>query len=177
MPQERSTPGRIRVPSSLPGVLSVVVAMVALGAGMSATAPLWLDLGNQMIGPNTPDAHHYMWWLGHTPHAILSGENPFHTYDMNWPDGVSTMNNTTLFLPAILLSPVSLLANSLVSLNLLNILAIPACTAGGYWALRQLPWGGAATVATANQTRASVHQASPARARGIPKVAMPGWYG
>ena len=108
---------------------------------MNATAGLWSDLAGRMIAPNLPDAIHYSWWLGHTPHAIGQGENPFTTLDLNWPEGVSAMNNTTLLLPALLLTPITLLAGSLVTLNLLNILAVPACALAGYWALRQVPWG------------------------------------
>jgi hypothetical protein len=125
-----------------PGVLIVLVALVALGFGVRATAGLWSDLAGLMIGPNLPDAIHYSWWLGHTPHALGTGENPFTTLDLNWPEGVSAMNNTTLLLPAVLLTPITLLAGSLVTLNVLNILAVPACAAAGYWALRQLPWNG-----------------------------------
>jgi len=62
--------------------------------------------------PERPDATHYLWWLGHTPHAIWNGQNPFETLDLNWAEGVSAMNNTTLCC-AVLLSPVSWLAGSL----------------------------------------------------------------
>src|SRR4051812_39022624 len=124
-----------------PGGLTVLVALAGLGFGLAATAPLWLDPGGSMIGPNVADAHHYLWWLGHTPHAIGQGENPLRTLDLNWPEGVSTMNNTTLLLPSLLLWPVTALAGSLAGLNVLNILAVPACVAGGYWALRRVPGG------------------------------------
>lgn len=128
-----------------PGLLTILVGVIALGFGISATWDLWSSPGGLFIGPNTPDAHHYLWWLGHTPHALSLGESPLATVDMNWPDGVSAMNNTTLLLPAVLLWPVTWLAGSLVSLNVLNILAIPLCTAGAYWALRQIPWEGGRT--------------------------------
>lgn len=124
-----------------PGLPIVVVALIALGFGMAATDGLWIDLADRMVAGNIPDAIHYSWWLGHTPHAIGQGENPLRTLDLNWPEGVSAMNNTTLLLPAVLLTPITLLAGSVVTLNLLNILAIPACAAAGYWALRRVPWG------------------------------------
>jgi hypothetical protein len=124
-----------------PGLLIVVVAAAALGFGIAVTSGLWSDPSDRMIAANVPDATHYLWWLGHTPHALGELENPFRTVDMNWPEGVSTMNNTTLFLPALLLWPITWLADSLVTLNVLNILAVPACALAGYWALRQVPWG------------------------------------
>jgi hypothetical protein len=124
-----------------PGLLIVVVAAAALGFGIAVTSGLWSDPSDRMIAANVPDATHYLWWLGHTPHALGELQNPFRSLDMNWPEGVSAMNNTTLLLPAILLWPISWLADSLVTLNVLNILAVPACALAGYWALRQVPWG------------------------------------
>ncbi|GAB3261708.1 glycosyl transferase [Kineosporia babensis] len=127
--------------------LLVVFAIVAMGFGVAATSGLWSAPGARIIAPNTPDAFHYTWWLGHTPHAISQGESPFFTRDMNWPTGVSAMNNTTLLLPAVLLFPVTALGGPMLTLNLLNFLALPLCFAGAYWALRrplELPTGPAA---------------------------------
>ncbi|MCD5352135.1 hypothetical protein [Kineosporia mesophila] len=121
------------------GPALVLIALAALGFGLAATAGLWGDPAGRVIDGNIPDAMHYSWWLGHTPHAIGNVENPFLTSDMNWPDGVGAMNNTTLILPALLLSPFSLLFSSLFTLNLLNLLAVPLCFAAGYWALRKVP--------------------------------------
>ncbi len=122
------------------GGLIAAVALVALGFGLATTSGLWAHLGDRLVGGNLPDDIHYTWWLGHTPHALWNGDNPFQTLDLNWPEGVSAMNNTTLILPSLVLSPISWLAGSLVSLNVLNVLAVPACAAAGYWALRQIPW-------------------------------------
>ncbi|HST83147.1 MAG TPA: hypothetical protein VLL08_15540 [Kineosporiaceae bacterium] len=135
MRRESSTRSSVR-----PGTMIVLVALAALGAGVCVTAGLWSHPGSRIVAGNVPDGIHYSWWLGHTPHALGLGENPFRTLDLNWREGVSAMNNTTLLLPAILLWPISALAGSLLSLNLLNILAVPACAAAGYWALRQVPW-------------------------------------
>jgi len=118
----------------------VLVALVALGFGVAVTWGLWADLAGRVVALNLPDSIHYSWWLGHTPHTLGRGGNPFQTADLNWPEGVSAMNNTTLLLPAVLLTPVSWLAGSLASLNVLNVLAVPGCAAAGYWALRQVPW-------------------------------------
>jgi hypothetical protein len=123
-----------------PRMMIVLVALAALAAGISVTAGLWSHPGSRIVAGNVPDGIHYSWWLGHTPHALGLGENPFRTLDLNWREGVSAMNNTTLLLPAVLLWPISALAGSLLSLNVLNILAVPACAAAGYWALRQVPW-------------------------------------
>jgi hypothetical protein len=125
-------------------MLTAGVALVALGFGIAATSGLWLGPGGpggRMVEQNVPDAIHYSWWLGHTVHALAGGTTPFQTQDLNWPEGVSAMNNTTLLLPALVLAPVTALWNSLVTLNLLNVVAVPACAAAGYWALRRIPLG------------------------------------
>lgn len=137
---ESSTKPRQR--SARPGIAIVVVALAALAAGTAATSGLWTDLSGRFVEANVPDGIHYSWWLGHTPHALGLGENPFRTLDLNWSEGVSAMNNTTLLLPAVLLWPVTALFGSLVSLNVLNTLAVPVCAAAGYWALRQVPLTG-----------------------------------
>jgi hypothetical protein len=125
-----------------PGSAAAVVALVALALGLAATSSLWRHCGDRMLGPNLADAHHYLWWLGHTPHALARGDDPLLTTDLNWPEGVGAMNNTSLLLPAVLLWPVTALAGPLTTMNVLNLLAVPACTAGGYWALRRVPWAG-----------------------------------
>jgi len=124
-----------------PGSMIVTVAVLALGFGVAATSGLWTDPAGRIIDANIPDALHYAWWLGHTQFALWNGQTPLQTSHQNWPVGVSAMNNTSLLLPAVLLAPLSWMATSLTSLNVLNLLAVPACAAGGYWALRQLPWG------------------------------------
>ncbi|GAB3285194.1 hypothetical protein [Kineosporia babensis] len=133
------------------GPVLVLIALAALGFGLASTAGLWADPAGRFIAGNVPDATHYSWWLGHTPHSIGQLENPFETKDLNWPTGVGAMNNTTLLLPAVLLSPLTLLVNSVLTLNVLNLLAVPACFAAGYWALRKVPGvsSGAAAVGAA----------------------------
>ena len=125
-------------------------ALLALaGFSLVVTGGLLRGLGSRMAEGNLPDAMHYTWWLGWTVHALGNLDNPLVTGTMNWPQGVSAMNNTTLLLPAVVLSPVTALAGPLVTLNLLNVLAIPACLAGGYWAARRIGLRPAASVAAA----------------------------
>ncbi|MBT0770577.1 hypothetical protein KIH74_16660 [Kineosporia sp. J2-2] len=128
-----------------------LVALLALGVGLTATSGLWADPAGRIFSGNIPDAMHYQWWLGHTPHALASLQDPFDTTDMNWPNGVGAMNNTTLLLPAIVLFPISVLFNPVLTLNLLNLLAVPLCFVAGYWALRKAPGvsSGAASVGAA----------------------------
>lgn len=115
------------------------MSLVVLAAGALATHGLWSDPAARIVAANVPDATHYTWWLGHTPHALAEGRTPLFTRDMNWPTGVSAMNNTTLLLPAVLLWPLTAAFGALAALNLLNLLAVPACALAMFWALRRAP--------------------------------------
>lgn len=120
-------------------LLLVLVPVVVLTTGVLAGYGLWADPAGRVIAANLPDATHYSWWLGHTPHALGEGRSPLFTRDLNTPIGVSAMNNTTLLLPAVLLWPVTAAFGALTTLNLLNVLAVPACALAMYWALRRGP--------------------------------------
>jgi hypothetical protein len=123
--------------------------LLICGFGVLVTAGLVRDLGGRMVQGNLPDAMHYSWWLGWTVHALGNFDNPLITDTMNYPQGVSAMNNTTLLLPAVLLAPVTVLAGPLVSLNLLNVLAIPLCAVAAYWSARRIGLRPAASLAAA----------------------------
>jgi hypothetical protein len=130
-------PGAVRALRSPRNWPTALVALAAALLGAACTARLWLDPAGQMVSGNIPDAIHYSWWLAHTPFAVLQGQSPLSTDAMNWPQGVGTMNNTTLLLPSVILWPITWLFGSLTTLNLLTVLSVPACIAAAYWALRQ----------------------------------------
>jgi hypothetical protein len=129
--------------------LDVVGLLAICGYALIVTAGLLRDLDGRMVQGNLPDAMHYTWWLGWTVHALGNLDNPLLTSTMNWPQGVSAMNNTTLLLPAVVLSPVTALFGPLVTLNLLNVLSIPACALGAYWAARRIGLRPASSLAAA----------------------------
>jgi hypothetical protein len=141
MPRHGERPQASQIPAL--ALLAVVLT------GVSLTSGLWRDLGGRMVSGNLPDAMHYSWWLGWTVDALGRADDPLLTTAMNWPEGVSAMSNTTLLLPALVLSPVTLLSGPLVSLNLLNVLAVPACALAAYWSGRRLGLRPAAAVAAA----------------------------
>ncbi len=57
-------------PDDPSGPVLVFVALVAFGFGLYATSGLWGGMASRVISGNVPDAMHYSWWLGHTPHAL-----------------------------------------------------------------------------------------------------------
>jgi hypothetical protein len=130
-------PGRGERPRRRTGAAVALVALAAAVTGSACTLRLWPGMGSRMVSGNLPDAVHYSWWLAHTPFALGHGTSPLETTAMNWPTGVSAMNNTTLMLPAVLLWPLTAATSSLLTLNLLNVLSVPLCVLAGYWALRR----------------------------------------
>jgi hypothetical protein len=77
---------------------------------------------------NVNDQRFYEWALAWWPYAIGHGLNPLHTGYLWSPGGVNLTWVTSLAGPALILSPLTLLAGPLVSQNLLFLLA-PALAA------------------------------------------------
>ena len=82
-------------------------------------------------GPGDPPF--FMWNLKWLPQALLEGRNPLFTRHLNFPDGVNLMWNTTVPLPALLLSPLTLTLGPVLAYNVLitSAVALSGCTAYG----------------------------------------------
>jgi len=82
----------------------------------------------------------FAFYLRYEATAISHGHLPaLVTTAMNAPRGVSLMWNTSILLPGIVLSPVTLLAGPQVSLTVLLTLSFAGSAASLYWVLRR--WG------------------------------------
>jgi hypothetical protein len=90
-----------------------VVAAIAL------TARLWVHPAHRMVAGNPHDTDLYTWWLAWIAHELSGGHFSLITHAMNAPTGVNAMWNTSLLLPGIVLSPLTLLAGAQVSYNVL----------------------------------------------------------
>jgi hypothetical protein len=77
-----------------------------------------------MVAGNPHDTDLYTWWLAWTAHQLSGGHSSLITHAMNAPTGVNAMWNTSLFLPGVVLSPITLLAGAQVSYNLLLFVGI-----------------------------------------------------
>jgi hypothetical protein len=82
--------------------------------------------GTRMIAGNPDDIRLFAWYLQHGPWSVAHGRNPLLFTTMNAPVGVNGMWNTSLLLPALLLSPFTALAGPLASYNLLFVLGLAA---------------------------------------------------
>ena len=88
------------------------------------------DLPNRMVAGNPADIRLFIWYLEHDSQSVLHGHDPLLFTTMNAPVGVSAMWNTSLLLPALVMTPVTLLAGPLAAYNVLFVLALatgPLC--------------------------------------------------
>ncbi|MHB8245702.1 MAG: hypothetical protein ACYDGN_10185 [Acidimicrobiales bacterium] len=88
----------------------------------------------------------FMKWL---PFAIAHGMNPFFSKMMFAPSGINMLSNTSFLLPALVLSPVTVLFGPVASFDL-AVIAAPVISAYAlYWVLRRYRTGtGASLVAS-----------------------------
>jgi hypothetical protein len=95
-----------------------------LVAGLVLTHPLWGDPQTRTIGGGGGDAALFLWFLASTSSAVWhhGGHGLLLTHALNAPTGVSTLWNTSLLLPGLLLSPVTEAAGPVLTLNLLLLL-------------------------------------------------------
>jgi hypothetical protein len=94
-------------------------AGIYLLAALFLTARLWTDPAHRMVAGNPHDTDLYTWWLAWIAHQLSGGHFSLITHAMNAPTGVNAMWNTSLLLPGVVLSPITLLAGAQVSYNLL----------------------------------------------------------
>ena len=86
------------------------------------------------------DADEYAWFLSWVPYAIGHGLNPLGSTFVNFPHGVNLMWNTSVLLPSLLLSPVTVVLGAAFSYNLLATGALALSSTFAYVAFRR--WTG-----------------------------------
>ncbi|HMK96781.1 MAG TPA: hypothetical protein VK425_04480, partial [Acidimicrobiales bacterium] len=86
------------------------------------------------------DAQEYGWFLSWVPFALGHGLNPLVSTYLNHPDGVNLMWNTSVLLPSLLASPVTLIFGAAFSYNLLATLAPVLSSTFAHMAFRR--WAG-----------------------------------
>jgi hypothetical protein len=94
--------------------------VATLAAGL-LTWRLWPSLGQRVVSGNPDDVALFSWYLKHTAWSVIHGHNPFLYTTMNAPVGVNGMWNTTLVLPGVIMTPITLLAGPVVSYNVLFV--------------------------------------------------------
>jgi len=127
---------RIRVRTWAPWL---VVGLYVLGA-VALTWRLWVDPASRTpVGdPRTGDIDLLAWYMRYSAAAISHGRLPaLVSTAMNAPRGINLMWNTSLLMPAVLLTPVTVLAGPQVSLNLLLTAGFAGSAASMFLVLRR----------------------------------------
>jgi hypothetical protein len=113
------------MPRSLPRLLPTpAVALLAfLALAFAVFANTWVSPTHHWIGGD-PDPPLFIWHLRWLPFTLADGHNPLHSTFLNYPDGFNLMWNTSVLFPALVLTPVTLLAGAVLSYNVLVTLSV-----------------------------------------------------
>jgi hypothetical protein len=107
-------------------------------AAMAVTWRLWADPASRMVAGNPNDADFFAWFLRYDASAVAHGRLPaLVTAAMNAPQGINVMWNTSLLLPGVLLTPVTLLFGPQASLTLLMTAGFAGSAAALFLVLRR----------------------------------------
>jgi hypothetical protein len=117
----------------------LALAAYFLGA-LYQTIQLWADPAGRMQSGDHNDVDQASWFMRYSAEAVSHFHIPaLVTSGMNAPHTVNLMWNTSLLLPGVIMSPVTLLAGPQVSLNLLLFIGLAGSAASMYFVLRR--WG------------------------------------
>ena len=86
--------------------LAAVLSFVVLGFWV--TCRLWLDPGSD-VRDNQSDQSQFEWMMAHGTRVVTHFAYPFHSNQMNVPDGVNLMANTSVLSVSLPLTPITLL--------------------------------------------------------------------
>ena len=114
----------------------LVLACYLLAAA-AMTWRLWVDPASREQSGDVHDIDLFAWFLRYEATAISHGHlPPLVTTALNAPQGINLMWNTSLLLPGILLTPLTLLAGPQVSLTVLLTLGFAGSAASLFFVLR-----------------------------------------
>jgi hypothetical protein len=119
----------------------VIPCLYLLGA-IAVTWRIWANPDGTVPsngGPKvSPDVYLNVWFMRYTATAVAHGHLPaLITTAVNAPQGINAMWNTSMLLPGVLLTPVTLLAGPIVSLAVLLTLGFAGSAASLYLVLRR----------------------------------------
>ena len=115
----------------------LVLLLYLLGA-LAVTWRLWASPASRMQVGDPTDVDLFAWFIRYSAESVAHGSLPhLVTTAMNAPRGVNLMWNTSLLLPGVLLTPVTLLAGPQVSLTVLLTLGFAGSAATMFWVLRR----------------------------------------
>jgi hypothetical protein len=131
------TTGGSRLRTGGPRAGWLVLLLYLLGA-LAVTWRLWVSPASRMQAGDYTDVDLFAWFIRYSAESVAHGSLPsLVTTAMNAPHGVNLMWNTSLLLPGVLLTPVTLLAGAQVSLTVLLTLGFAGSAASLFWVLRR----------------------------------------
>ncbi len=140
MPEAVQTPPAERQPERRFRWAPWLVLCCYLLAAVAVTARLWADPASRVQLGDPHDVDLFAWYLRYAATAVSHGRLPaLFTTALNPPQGVNLMWNTSLLLPGILLTPVTLLAGPQTSLTVVLTLSLAGSAAALFLLLRR--WG------------------------------------
>ena len=140
MPEAVQTPPAVRQPERRFRWAPWLVLCCYLLAAVAVTARLWADPASRVQLGDPHDVDLFAWYLRYAATAVSHGRLPaLFTTALNPPQGVNLMWNTSLLLPGILLTPVTLLAGPQTSLTVVLTLSLAGSAAALFLLLRR--WG------------------------------------
>jgi hypothetical protein len=117
-----------------------------LAAAVVVTARLWADPAGRLQVGDPHDVDLFAWYMRYAAAAVSHGRLPaLVTTALNPPQGVNLMWNTSLLLPGIVLTPVTLLAGPQTSLTVMLTLSLAGSAAALFFVLRR--WGAGVSAA------------------------------
>lgn len=123
----------------------IVLTCYLVGA-IYLTARLWADPAGLAQSGDPHDVDQMSWFMRYSELAIVHLHLPaLVTSAMNAPHSVNLMWNTSLLLPGVIMSPVTLIAGPQVTLNILLVIGFAGSAASLYFVLRR--WGASITAA------------------------------
>jgi hypothetical protein len=121
----------------------LLVPFCYLVAAVGLTWQIWADPAGRVPANSAQfhaDLYLNIWFMRYIAVAVSHGHLPaLVTTTLNWPTGINLMWNTSLLLPGIVLTPVTLLAGPVVSLTILLTLGFAGSASTMYLVLRR--WG------------------------------------
>jgi hypothetical protein len=117
-----------------------------LAGAVAVTVWLWADPAGRLQRGDPHDVDLFAWYMRYAATAVSHGRLPaLFTTAMNPPQGVNLMWNTSFLLPAIALTPVTLLAGPQTSLTVVLTLSLAGSAAALFFVLRR--WGASISAA------------------------------
>jgi hypothetical protein len=109
-----------------------------LAAAVAVTWHLWASPASHTVAGNPNDADLFAWFLRYDATAVAHGRLPaLVTAAMNAPQGINLMWNTSILLPGILLTPVTLLLGPQTGLTVLLTAGFAGSAASLFLVLRR----------------------------------------